>query len=60
MIGLLLPFWLNLGGGGGPVLVHHDAPDERYMVCDEGARVLCAESDDRNLFVYSDPREMQC
>lgn len=60
MIGLLLPFWLNLGGGGAPAPVHHDAPGERYLMCDEGARVMCVDGEQRTMSVESDSREMPC
>lgn len=60
MIGLLLPLWLNLEAGGAPAPDHHDAPGERYMMCDADSRALFVESDERALFVDSSPREMQC
>ncbi len=59
MIGLLLPLWLNLEGGGAPVPVHHDAPGERYLNCDPELRALRVESENRILAVDPERRELE-
>jgi hypothetical protein len=59
MIGLLLPLWLNLSGGGGPVApVHGDAPGDRLIPVKGGSRVIAVACESRVIPVRTESRVM--
>ncbi len=56
MIGLLLPLWLNLDGGGGPPPgpTHHDAPGRRMIPVLGESRVIAVPAESRVILVPLD------
>jgi hypothetical protein len=57
VIGLLLPLWLNLDGGGGPAPVEHgDAPGVRFMGVRAPVRVIGVPGSARSVAVPAESR----
>ncbi len=59
MIGLLLPLWLNLDGGGGPVTpTHGDAPGDRLIPVRGESRTIPVLAESRVIPVPAESRVM--